>query len=236
MHEVVGARMLREVRDHRPHDRQVVHACADVRKQVTDGNAALAVVAELPGTLEHIAHVVELGGVGLDLDRLAVFAIEPGLGVERIELGRTAVHEQEDDARALRPGNAAAWERAGFPACAAGRARAAWSDRASPKAGSRRSTDAASAAEAGAASQEHVAAAGARCEKSLAVHLRPHESPACEPDRRSKSINEDKFFHIDQHMAEIGPGLERGLGESSRQQWIDPGCSRSGSRGWRGLL
>ena len=102
VHEVVGAGVLGEVRDHRPDDRQVVDAPADVRKQVADRDAALAVVAELPGAAEHVADVVELRRVRLDLDRLAVLAVEPGLGVERIHLRRPAVHEQEDDAPGLR--------------------------------------------------------------------------------------------------------------------------------------
>ena len=146
VHEVVGAGVLREVRDHRPHDRELVDTRSDVRKQVTDGDAALAVAAELPGALEHIADVVELRWVGLDLDRLSVLAIEPGLGVERIELRRAAVHKKEDDAacpgRELRGPGARGLSRlcvgsgSGSGACAA---------RTLPKASSRKRTAAARA-------------------------------------------------------------------------------------------
>ena len=99
--EVIGVGVFREVRDDRPDDRQVVDPPGDVGEQVADRDPALAVVAELPRALEHVAHVVELGGMGLDLDRLAVLAVEPGLGVEGVDLGRPAVHVQED--HALRP-------------------------------------------------------------------------------------------------------------------------------------
>ena len=79
----------------------VVHALTDMRKQVADRDAALAVIPELPGAAEHVADVVELRRVGLDLDRLPVLAVETWLGVERVHLRWPAVHEQEDDARGL---------------------------------------------------------------------------------------------------------------------------------------
>ena len=101
VHEVIGARVLREVRDHRAHDGQVVDTRSDPRKQVADRDAALAVLAKLPRASQHVADVVELRRVRLDLDRLAMLAVEPGLGVERVDLRRAAVHEQEDHARRL---------------------------------------------------------------------------------------------------------------------------------------
>ena len=101
MHEVVGGRVLGEVRDHRPDDRQVVDALADMRKQVADRDAALAVVPEFPGAAEHVADIVELRRMGLDLDRLPVLAVETRLGIKRVHLRWPAVHEQEDHARRL---------------------------------------------------------------------------------------------------------------------------------------
>ncbi len=179
VHEVVCARVLREIRDHRSHDGEVVHARADAREQVADGDAAFAVAAELPRTLEHVADVVELSRVGLDLDRLAVLAIEPGLGVEGIELGGTAVHEEKDDALRLgREMRGSGRERV-FPGVGLvrlGLGRLVRQDRAEgriAKEHRRRQR-----AKTGAASQEHVAAAQARCEKSLTVHSGPQENPA----------------------------------------------------------
>jgi hypothetical protein len=72
----------------------------DVREQIRDPQAGLAVLAEFPRALEDGADVLELGLLQL-ADRLArVFAVVTGearLGVEAVDLGDPAFHEQEDD-------------------------------------------------------------------------------------------------------------------------------------------
>ena len=138
-------------------------------KQVADRDAALAVVAELPRAAEHVSHVVELRRMRLDLDRLPMLAVEPRLGVERVDLRRPAVHEQEDDARGLcrevrRPcRQRVARNRAGVR----GRATVTRGGAEGRLAKQRRQGQ---RAEAPATSQQHVAAANRGFDESAAVH------------------------------------------------------------------
>ena len=206
MQEVIGGGVLREIRDHRADDGQVVHAPGDVGKEVADRDAALAVLAKLPGALEHVAHVVELGRVGLDLDRLTVLAIEPGLGVERVDLGRPAVHVQEDDAPRPRRKMARPWRPAG-PAGSRRQGPAGGSSPIiAPKAGSRSSAAQRHRAKTVGAAQEHVAAG----QRARAKWRQCMDGRCPVPDTaRSQAdlIDENKLFYVDQHMAEVGPGL-----------------------------
>jgi hypothetical protein len=61
----------------------------------------MAVLMELPRGFQDVADIIELGGGHLERDRLAVLLDQARLGVEGVDLGGAAVHEQEDDA--LRP-------------------------------------------------------------------------------------------------------------------------------------
>ena len=102
VHEVIGVGVLREVR--RPSSGR---SPGRRRTWPTCGNRSLTGMPLWPywrnfhGRLEHVADVVELRGLDLHLDRLAVLAVEPRLGIERIDLRRPAVHEQEDDVLGL---------------------------------------------------------------------------------------------------------------------------------------
>ena len=90
----------------------------DVREQVGDLDAALAVLlerppgAEQPGVAldELILRLAELLG-----PRLAVELVQQRLGVEGLEVAGPAGHEQEDDRPAPWPGGGAAWGPAGRP-------------------------------------------------------------------------------------------------------------------------
>ncbi len=102
VHEVIGVGVLRKIRCHRADDRHVVDAAADIGEQIAYRNTALAVLPERPRAIEHHADVVELRGSDRHLDRLTMLALQTRLGVERIDLRRSAVHEQKDHARGPR--------------------------------------------------------------------------------------------------------------------------------------
>ena len=88
---------------HRADDRQVVDAATYVREKIADRDSALPVLAEFPRRIEHHANVVELRRRDVDLDGLAMLAVEARFRVERIDLRRPAIHEQENHARRLGP-------------------------------------------------------------------------------------------------------------------------------------
>src|SRR5262249_34844448 len=64
--EVVGAGVLGELRHHRADDGQIIGAAGDVREQLADPQAALAVPAELPRRGHHLADIVELRRLDLE--------------------------------------------------------------------------------------------------------------------------------------------------------------------------
>src|SRR5262245_27604231 len=51
---------------------------------------------ELPRTRQHIANAVELRGVDLGSESLAMFRAQPWLRVKRVNLRHASVHEQQD--------------------------------------------------------------------------------------------------------------------------------------------
>ena len=69
---------------------------------------------------------------------------------------------------------------------------------------------------AAAAPQQHVAARDARSYKAVAVHETPRKVALVQisagQDGRLASINENKFFHINKHVTEVGPRVECGFG------------------------
>lgn len=86
MEEVIGVRVLGELRGHRADDTELVGALADVGKQVAHGQAALAVAVELPRTAEGGAVVVELDRLHRQREGPAVFTIQARLGIEGVHL------------------------------------------------------------------------------------------------------------------------------------------------------
>ena len=82
----VGLCVCHELGRHGADDGQLVRNATDVGEQVTDRDSALPVVLELPGTGEDVAILVEHGALGLERHRLAGFAVQSRLGIERIDL------------------------------------------------------------------------------------------------------------------------------------------------------
>ncbi len=95
VHQQQGRLMVRHIRLHRSDEADVIDAFADVGIEVADFDAALAIFTEL----EHRRK----GGAGFALglvmggDWLARIFLKQGFGVESIDVGGTAIHEQMDD-------------------------------------------------------------------------------------------------------------------------------------------
>src|SRR5205823_8191409 len=72
---------------------------AQVRKQITDPFATLAVLSEVPARLDDPALILDpAAAAGLYGHRLVVHALHRGLVIKRVDMTRAAVHEQEDHA------------------------------------------------------------------------------------------------------------------------------------------
>ena len=104
MEEVVGAGVFREVGGHGPQHAQVVGLAGDVREEVTNPEAALAVLPELPGRFEDGSDAVELslfdpshGLVGV----LAMVLRQQRLVIEAVHLRHSPFHEQEKNTASL---------------------------------------------------------------------------------------------------------------------------------------
>ena len=84
---------------HRVDEGDVVDALAHVGKEIRDVLAALSVLLEGPLGSDDAPFVpCPTPAPGLDLDRLPVQGVEPGLVVEGVDVARTTVHEEEDHA------------------------------------------------------------------------------------------------------------------------------------------
>ena len=92
--------MVRHVGVHRPDHADVVDALGRLREQLADLDAALAVLLELERRGERRAGLPL--GRQVRRQRLARLFGQRGLGVERVDMGRPAVHEQVDDPFGLR--------------------------------------------------------------------------------------------------------------------------------------
>ena len=95
--------MIDVVGHHRPDDAQVVGARPDVRKELAYLQTGLAELAELPRRGQQLSRLAQI-----ELRRgLAVILSEAGLGIECIDLRRSAGHEEKDHAlgprREMRP-------------------------------------------------------------------------------------------------------------------------------------
>ena len=102
VHHQHGRAVDRRVRVHRVDEGHVIDAVRQVRKHVRDHLAALAVRPECPLRADDPPLVLLAAPAeGLHLDGLAVQPIKLRLVVERIDVARPAVHEQEDHALRL---------------------------------------------------------------------------------------------------------------------------------------
>ena len=102
VHLVDGLGMVDAVGPARADDGQVIGAGGDMREEVGDLQPALAVAAERPlRAQERVGRDLPPRGHRAEARRQGptVQALEVGLGVERVEVARPAVHEQVDDPR-----------------------------------------------------------------------------------------------------------------------------------------
>ena len=89
--------MIHSFADHRSDDAKIIGAVADMGEQVADRDAALARVFEGPRRFhQRPGFFVGESERALHRQRLTVIAIEPRLGIERIDARGTTVHEQKD--------------------------------------------------------------------------------------------------------------------------------------------
>src|SRR3954451_18544211 len=80
----------------------VIDAIGKMRKELADPLAALAVLMEFPARFDNAAFVLMAAATeSLHGNRLAVHADHGGFIVERVDMARAAVHEEEDDAFGL---------------------------------------------------------------------------------------------------------------------------------------
>ena len=94
--------MIGDLADHRADHAELVGVLGNIRIELADLHATLAVAGELEGRGEDVADPIALGflqlllhGVGYGL---AVQFREVVLGIEGVDLGGATVHEQVDDA------------------------------------------------------------------------------------------------------------------------------------------
>ena len=205
MQEVVGAGVLGEVRDHRADDRQVVDAAGDVREQVADRDAALAVAAgtsratssTLPTLLNWVGCVFTLIGWPCSRSSRGLGSnVSTCDGPPSMNRKMTFLALRREVRRPRRQRVAAASRRASAPRRRPARP-------AAPPAPARRSRWRSAAASRG-------GSAGGRGSVGSASG-----------DPPASSVHVDEFFDVDQDMAEVRPGARvvgppygpRGLGE-----------------------
>ena len=88
--------VVRNVGVHRTDEADVVRAFADVREQLADLDAGLAVLLEREGRAHQRAGLA-FGGNRAARQRLSVVLVEHRLRIEAVDLRQAAVHEQKDD-------------------------------------------------------------------------------------------------------------------------------------------
>ena len=102
--ELIGARVelqqgaaMRRVRTvNGTQNAKVVNVLCDVGKQLAYRQAALTVLMKLPGRLQQVALLAERDSRKIKRQRFAVVPIQQRLGVERVDMGRSSLHEQKD--------------------------------------------------------------------------------------------------------------------------------------------
>ena len=105
VHLVDGLGVIDAVGPARANHRQVVGTLGEVRQEVGDLDSALAALAKRPpgGEQRVVSHLAPGGDrPEAGRQRLAGQPLQVGLGVERLEMARAAVHEQVDHTSRLR--------------------------------------------------------------------------------------------------------------------------------------
>ena len=97
VHHQAGRLVIGDIGVDRADPADVVGDFAEVRPELADVHAALPVLLEFERRLHQLAGAA-LGLDGAAGKRLAVVLLERGLGIEAIDGGAAAVHEEEDDA------------------------------------------------------------------------------------------------------------------------------------------
>jgi hypothetical protein len=95
--KVIGIGVFRELACHGTNDAQVISACGNMREQFTDGKSARTVLGKLPGAPQRQTILVELRSLLGHRKWLPIEGLQLWLGIERVDLRHTAIHEQEDD-------------------------------------------------------------------------------------------------------------------------------------------
>jgi hypothetical protein len=75
----------------------IVDCTGDVGEELADPGSAFAVLAKRPWRSQQLSGARELDGRLLNGKRLAISALQLWLIVERVHVGRSTVHEEEDD-------------------------------------------------------------------------------------------------------------------------------------------
>ena len=95
--EVIGIGVFGELAGHGTNDAQVICACGNMGEQITDWKSRRTVLGKLPGAPQRQAILVELRSLLGHWKWLPIERLQLWLGIERIDLRHTAIHEQEDD-------------------------------------------------------------------------------------------------------------------------------------------
>jgi hypothetical protein len=97
MKEVVRIGVLGKIGRHRSDNGQVINMLGHAREQVADRNSRFAIRAEFPRARQRRADIIELSWLDLHRKRFAVLLVQPRLRIERIDLGWSPIHIEEDD-------------------------------------------------------------------------------------------------------------------------------------------
>ena len=94
MQQVVGIGVLGKLARHGADDRQLIGDRTEVGEEITDRNAALAILAKRPQAGQERANIVELRRLNLEERAWILAGIEcqPRLGVKRVDLRHAAIH------------------------------------------------------------------------------------------------------------------------------------------------
>ena len=96
--EVIGIGVFGKLACHRTNDAQIIGACGNMcGNSSLTGSPARTVMGKLPGTSQRQTILVELRPLLGHWKWLPIEGLQLWLGIERVDLRNTAIHEQEDD-------------------------------------------------------------------------------------------------------------------------------------------